>query len=257
MDDNKNNIKMALREDIEKQGNWIFRWRSYLPLLIIPIFIIALKHTRILERIIGDKAADYWESLSIFISFLGLGIRGLTAGHVPRGTSGKNTKSQSAESLNTDGMYSIVRNPLYLGNFIIVFGITLFIQVWWFALMVWIGFWLYYERIIFSEEEFLRKKFGDLFIEWADRTPLLIPNFIRWKKPALPFSLKTAIRREFSTFFAIAAIYFFLEVSINLFHYRKFDVRESWIIFFIASLIIYLTCLALKKKTKLLNILGR
>ena len=123
--------------------------------------------------------------------------------------------------------------------------------------MVWVGFWLYYERIIFSEEEFLRNKFGVLFIEWANKTPILIPNFSNWKKPDLPFSLKTVIRREFSTFFSIVAVFFFLEVSTNLLLYSKFEVRRSWIYFFIVSLIIYLTCLILKKKTKLLNVPGR
>jgi len=248
---------MALREDMEKQGNWLFRWRSYLPLLVIPLFIVALKHSKALEHVFGDRATDYWETLAICISFLGLSIRCLTAGYVPRGTSGRNTKSQLAESLNTSGMYSIIRNPLYVGNFVIVLGITLFIQVWWFALMVWVGFWLYYERIIFSEEEFLRKKFGALFIDWAEKTPMFFPNLKNWKKPDLPFSLKTVIRREFSTFFSIIAVFFFLEVSTNLLLKGKLEARMSWVYFFIIGLVIYLTCLILKKKTKLFNVSGR
>jgi protein-S-isoprenylcysteine O-methyltransferase Ste14 len=248
---------MALREDMEKQGNWLFRWRSYLPLLVIPLFIIALRQAKVLEYILGDRATDYWETLSICISFLGLGFRCFTVGYVPRGTSGRNTKSQLAESLNTTGTYSIVRNPLYLGNFIIVFGITLFIQVWWFALMVWVGFLLYYERIIFSEEEFLRKKFGTLFIDWAEKTPMFFPNLKNWENPDVSFSLKTVIRREFSTFFSIIAVFFFLEVSTNLLLKGKFEVRMSWVYFFIIGLVIYLTCLILKKKTKLLNVSGR
>ena len=248
---------MALREDLEKQGNWLFRWRSYLPLLVIPLFIIALRQGKILKQVFGDKATDYWETLSICVSFLGLGIRCLTVGFVPRGTSGRNTKSQLAESLNMTGMYSIIRNPLYVGNFVIVFGITLFIQVWWFALTVWIGFWLYYERIIFSEEEFLRKKFGTVFIAWAQKTPLLFPNFKNWKKPELPFSLKTVIRREFSTFFSIVAVFFFLEIITDLLHKDKFKVHGSWVYFFVTGLAIYLICLILKKKTKVLNVSGR
>jgi protein-S-isoprenylcysteine O-methyltransferase Ste14 len=248
---------MALREDMEKQGNWLFRWRSYLPLLTIPVFLIALRQARVLEYIFGDKATDYWEALSICISFLGLAIRCATVGFVPRGTSGRNTKSQSAESLNTSGMYSIVRNPLYTGNFVIFFGITLFIQLWWLALMAWVGFWLYYERIIFSEEEFLRKKFGALFIEWAKKTPMLLPKFKNWKKPELGFSLKTVIRREFSTFFSISTIFFLMELSTNLLRRGSFEIGRSWVIFFMISLIIYITCLILKKKTNKLNVTGR
>jgi protein-S-isoprenylcysteine O-methyltransferase Ste14 len=242
---------------MEKQGNWLFRWRSYLPILVVPLLIGALRYSGILKNIIGDRGSDYWDSFAICVSFLGLGIRSLTVGYVPHGTSGRNTKSQFAESLNTTGMYSIVRNPIYLGNFIIILGVTLFIQVWWFALTAWIGFWLYYERIVFSEEEFLRKKFGTLFIEWADKTPAFLPKLRLWQSPNLSFSLKTVIRKEFSTFFAIVSTFFFLELGTNLILEKKFTVKSSWLIFYIIGLLIYLTCLILKKKTRLLNVRGR
>lgn len=235
----------------------MFRWRSYLPLLAIPLFIIGLRQAKLLECILGDRVSDYWEAVAITVSFSGLAMRCFTVGYAPRGTSGRNTKSQLAETLNTTGMYSIVRNPLYLGNFIIVFGITLFIQVWWLALIVLVGFWLYYERIIFAEEEFLRSKFGALFVEWADQTPMILPDFKKWKKAGLDFSLKTVIRREFSTFFSIVAVFFFLEVSTNLLLQGKLKVSSSWVSFFIAGLAIYLVCFTLKKRTKLLNVAGR
>lgn len=248
---------MALREDIEKQGSWLFKWRSYLPLLGIPVFVIALRQSGMLEKKFGDSVGDFWESCAIMISFLGLIVRCITVGYVPRGTSGRNTQSQVAEVLNTTGMYSVSRNPLYLGNFLIVFGITLFIQVWWLALLVWFGFWLYYERIMFTEEEFLRSKFKDQFIQWAEKTPIVIPRFRNWEKPKLGFSFKTVLRREFSTYFSIVATFFFLEVIADFLTKGKFDVSNSWIIFFVISLGIYLTFLFLKKKTKLLDVVGR
>lgn len=248
---------MALREDIEKQGGWLFRWRSYLPLLGIPVFVIALRQSGILENKFGDSLGDFWGSCAIIVSFLGLIVRCITAGYAPGGTSGRNTKSQVAEMLNTTGMYSISRNPLYLGNFIIVLGITLFIQVWWLALLVWFGFWLYYERIIFTEEEFLRNKFKDQFMDWAQETPIVIPRFRNWKKPVLSFSFKTVMRREFSTFFSIVTTFFFLEIITNFLIQRKFVLHNSWVIFFIISLAIYLTFFFLKKKTKILRVVGR
>ena len=248
---------MALREDMEKQGNWLFKWRSYLPLLGIPVFIIALRQSGILESKFGDAVGDFWGSCAIIISFLGLIVRCVTVGYVPRGTSGRNTQSQVAEILNTTGMYSVSRNPLYLGNFIIVFGITLFIQVWWLALLVWFGFWLYYERIIFTEEEFLRNKFKDQFMIWAQKTPIVIPRFKNWQKPELVFSFKTVLRREFSTFFSIVTTFFFLEVVTDFLTMKKFKISRSWILFFVVSLGVYLTFFILKKKTKLLNVSGR
>jgi protein-S-isoprenylcysteine O-methyltransferase Ste14 len=248
---------MALREDLETQGGWLFKWRSYLPLVLIPLFLLALKDSELIERVFGDDIGDLWESIAVIISFLGLAIRCVTLGHVPRGTSGRNTHWQAAEVLNTTGMYSITRNPLYLGNLFIIFGVTLYIQVWWLALMVWIGFWLYYERIIFAEEEFLRRKFDSEFTAWAQKTPMLIPHFKNWRKPNLPFSVRTVLRREFSTYFAIVSVYFSIEIVGNLFTERRFFVRSSWLIFFFVSVAIYLTLLILKKKTKVLNLTGR
>ena len=162
---------MALREELEKQGNWLFRWRSYLPLAVFPILLIALRNSEHFEHAIGSSAVRFFEGFCIAISFIGLAIRSITVGYVSEGTSGRNTKGQRAKTLNTTGMYSIVRHPLYLGNFVIFLGVTLFVEVWWFILVAILLFWVYYERIMFSEEEFLRKKFGDLYLEWSDKTP--------------------------------------------------------------------------------------
>ncbi len=248
---------MTPREELERQGNWLFRWRSYLPLLLMPLFLIALKNTAFVERRFGDKFGDLWESIAVTVSFLGLALRCFTVGYVPRGTSGRNTKSQAAERLNTTGMYSLTRNPLYLGNFIILLGVTLFIQVWWLALVLWIGFWLYYKRIIFSEEEFLTRKFGVQFTAWAQKTPVIIPKFRNWQKPDLPFSFKTVLRREFSTYFSIVTVYFFLEIAGAFLAEKKFSLHSSWLIFFFVSMTIYFTLLFLKKKTHVLDVKGR
>ena len=69
----------------------------------------------------------------------------------------------------------------YVGNFFIFLGIALFIEVWWFVLLSVLAYWMYYERIIIAEEEFLRGKLERLFVEWAQRTPLIIPKFKNWK----------------------------------------------------------------------------
>lgn len=124
-------------------------------------------------------------------------------------------------------------------------------------MIVWVGFWLYYERIIFAEEEFLRKKFGSEFIGWAQRTPIVFPNFKNWHKSTLSFSFKTVLRKEFSTYMAIVAVYFFVEIIGDLLAKRRFFVCTSWLIFFLVSIAIYFTLLILKKKTHVLDVKGR
>jgi len=248
---------MAFREELEKQGKWLFRWRSYLPLLVLPIVFIALRNSEYLENAFGDTADRVYEGFCLTLSFTGLMIRCMTVGYIPRGTSGKNTKGQKAESLNITGMYSIVRHPLYVGNFFIFLGITLFLQVWWVSLMAVLTFFIYYERILFAEEEFLRNKFGELYLNWASKTPVFFPKVKNWQQPSLQFSVRAVLGREYSSFFAIIASFTFLEVAGDLVAESKLELDVSWIVFFSTGLIIYIVLRTLKKRTRILHIAER
>ncbi|MEW6002647.1 MAG: isoprenylcysteine carboxylmethyltransferase family protein [Nitrospirota bacterium] len=248
---------MALKDELEKQGRWLFRWRSYLPLIIFPILLIALRESEYLERTVGDFYEDLWEGLCVALSFIGLAIRCIVVGYAPEGTSGRNTKKQIAKTLTTTGMYSILRHPLYLGNFFIFLGIILFTQVWWFVLISTFAFWLYYERIMLAEEVFLQKKFGDTFLEWAEKTPTFLPKFKNWQQPTLAFSLKNILKREYTGFFVIIASFTLLEIIGDIFAEGRLELDLAWMIIFIVGLITYLTLRILKKKTKILNVEGR
>ena len=111
---------MALREELEKSGNWLFRWRSYLPLLMVGIALIDIRHLTYLSN--NYERNLNWEAFCLIVSLGGLIIRAVVVGYVPEGTSGRNTQGQEAVSLNTAGMYSILRHPLYFGNFL--FGLA-------------------------------------------------------------------------------------------------------------------------------------
>lgn len=181
----------------------------------------------------------------------------LTLGYVPSGTSGRNTRGQVASVLNTAGMYSIVRHPLYLGNFFIWLGISLFARLWWFSLIIILIFWIYYERIMFAEEEFLQQEFGEYFLEWASKTPAFFPKYKNWVKPELPFSFKNAVKREYSAFFAIITTFTILELIAEIFLNGRLVLEPMWIIIFSISFIIYLTLRIMKKYTTLLEVEGR
>jgi len=246
---------LALREEMEKTGNWLFKWRSYLPLMMIILILLAFKDSHYNAV---DQAWDRtWEIICLLVSFIGLGIRMLAAGYVPGGTSVRETKEQVADVLNTKGMYSIVRNPLYLGNFIIWFGVSLLLREWWFSITVALIFWLYYERIIFAEEEFLRQKFGDTFVQWAAHTPAFIPRLKNWQKPGMPFCFLTVVRREMSSFFAIISSFMFIEFIGDYFTFRKVVYDKMWLVIFGSSLAIYLTLIILKRFTTILHVEGR
>jgi len=246
---------MALREEFRKSGEWLFRWRSYLPLLLIALFLLALASFRHPSG--RPQLGGLWEIFCLAVSFAGLGIRFFTGGYVPAGTSGRNVKGQVADVLNTTGVYSLVRHPLYLGNFLIWLGISLFLGLWWFSLLIVLILWLYYERIMFAEEEFLRDKFGEAFTDWAGKTPAFIPRFGKWIKPNLPFSLKTAIRKEYSAFFAIAVVFTLLKIAGEFVSLGRLGIDRQWAVLFGLSLIIYLLVRYLKKRTDWLKVEGR
>lgn len=246
---------MTLKENFAKTGNWLFRWRSYLPLLLIVLFILALQEFKYLHA--SHSLDRLWEMMCLAISLSGLGIRILTIGCVPFGTSGRNIKYQAADVLNTTGMYSIVRHPLYLGNFIIWLGLSLFLRLWWFSALIILIFWLYYERIIFAEEMFLEERFGEKFLQWSQKTPAFIPKLRNWQKPALPFSLRTVLRREYSSFFAIIVSFTVLEILGDRIVQGRWTFDSVWMVIFGVSLLIYLIIRILKKRTNLLQVKGR
>ena len=126
---------MALKNEFEITGNWLFKYRSFLPLIIIPFLFYCILTP--LEIYI-QKILLY---TGITISYIGECIRIFTIAYVPDGTSGRNTKKQLASKLNKYGIYSTVRHPLYLGNFFIflgtfiftgnIYGIIIFILIFW------------------------------------------------------------------------------------------------------------------------------
>lgn len=245
---------MALREELRKQGNLLFRWRSYLPLILIVIVLLGMSYFEYPGQ--NEFYDDIWEIVCLLISLSGIGIRFFTVGYTPEGTSGTNTRKQIAETLNTAGMYSIVRHPLYLGNFLIWFGLSAFFHLWWFSLIVILIFWLYYERIMFAEEEFLREKFGKLYAEWAESTPAFMPCLRKWRSAKMKFSFRKAIKNEYKSFFAVIVAFTILEVISDIFVERKLEIDRMWLSILIGGSIIYAVIRFLKKRTHVLEVKG-
>ncbi|HON18084.1 MAG TPA: isoprenylcysteine carboxylmethyltransferase family protein [Salinivirgaceae bacterium] len=209
---------MALLEEFEKSGNWLFRHRSYLPLIIL-VFGFGLF---IYENYSYPKTMDMlfnkykYEYICLAISILGLIIRINAVGYSQPNTSGRNTsEGQVADEINQTGLYSLVRHPLYLGNFFMWLGVAMLTANPWFILTFILTYWVYYERIIFAEEQFLRAKFKEKYTEWVSRTPAFIPRFRKYIKPAYRFNWKKVLRQEKTVFLL------FLPFSIFRFTFNK------------------------------------
>ena len=252
---------MALQEELEIQGNKLFRYRSYLPLIILAIGTILYLRTEMYPKtfILEETSFEiYFERLCLFISLSGLGIRIYTVGHTPANTSGRNTSGQLADELNTSGIYSLLRHPLYLCNFFMWLGLALMTGNFWFVTVFCLVYFIYYERIMFSEEQFLRNKFGNIYLEWADKTPAFVPkldvkDFI---KPCYPFSLKKVLKKEKNGLAAVFVIFAFFNITGELVEHKT-DFDYTLLILCMLSLIIYFVLKYLKRYTTILNEAGR
>ncbi len=249
---------MALQEEMEDQGNWLFKYRGYLPIVILFVALVVFLFPNFfnifsfLENI--NKAILQWIFLSI--SMFGLLIRIYTVGYTPKNTSGRNVEGQLAETLNTSGIYSTVRHPLYLGNFFMWLGPALLTENFWFIISFCFFYCVYYERIMFSEEQFLRKKFGATYLEWASRTPAFSPKCKNFTKSNLTFSWKKVLKKEKNglvAVFIIFSLFDFLGKWIN----QETDYNYSLYQATILSVVIYLVLKILKNNTKLLDEAGR
>jgi protein-S-isoprenylcysteine O-methyltransferase Ste14 len=245
---------MSLKIELESQGQWLFRWRSFLPVVCLPIIVIALAG---IQLPFGSFALhEAWEFVSLGISFLGLILRAFVVGYAARKTSGRNTKGQEAESLNTTGAYSVVRHPLYVGNFLIGLGAALAPFVWWLPLLYSLAFWLYYERIMFAEEAFLHGKFGAEFERWASATPAFVARLYQWRPAALPFSLRTVLRREYTGLMVVILMHGSVELCENLVIEHGIAYESFWILMFVGGGTAYFVLRFLKKHTNVLNTPG-
>jgi protein-S-isoprenylcysteine O-methyltransferase Ste14 len=247
---------MALLHSFESSGNFLFRNRGHIPVLLFLLAVPIIYITNV------SYLTPTWEFLiqmvAVSISFAGFLIRAVTIGTTPAGTSGRNTKEgQVANELNTTGIYSVIRHPLYLGNFLMWIGIVFFTYNLYFVIIISLGYWLYYERIMFAEERFLEKKFGDIYIDWSMKAPAFIPAFGRYKKGNIPFSVKSVLRREYSGFLATVFGFVFIDNLRILINDGTFNIYRASNITLIVTLIIVLILRTLKHHTTLLNETGR
>lgn len=246
---------MSLETEFARTGSWLFRWRSYLPLALLAFLLFQFPH---FQYPFGSHTLDvWWELFCLAISCAGIGVRVATIGCAARRTSGRNTREQIADTLNTEGMYSIVRHPLYFGNFLMWLGVALAPGIWWLALIIVLCYALYYERIMFAEERYLHLKFGAEFERWAEVTPAFIPRPSAWRPAPRPFCLRTVLRREYSGVFATIACFTAVEVLSDFTIHRRWMIDPLWATLFLTCLFSYLALRTMKRRTHWLYVPDR
>ena len=251
---------------MEATGGKLFKYRGQIPVLFFALSLPILFFTN--QNLYANITVTSFHCpvyaictiVSILLVVAGLALRAYTVCTTPKGTSGRNTASQVANTLNTKGIYSVVRHPLYLANYLIWAGILAYSMNIFAFIIVSLVYWIYYERIMMAEEAFLRGKFGDEFEKWAAKVPAFFPKWSLFEGGMLQFSWKTFIRREYATLMSVIVSYTVLDYIL----FYLIDIRHcpedcclGWerpsLFILIAYTVIALLIKLIKHKTTWLN----
>lgn len=246
---------MSLTRSFEREGDQLFRKRSYIPLVLF-LLVIPFVFTTDYSLITDDWRLAI-TVVSIVLCAIGFAIRIYAIGTAPAGTSGRNRGDQKAEALNTTGMYSIVRHPLYLGNYLIWIGIVVYTLDPYFVIIVSLLFWIYYERIMIAEERHLERTYGEEFLRWAEGVPAFLPSFRKFKPAALSFSWKAVVPREENGVLAAVVAFLYVDTLIDLRQYSEPHVTRLELVIAVATVLAVLAIRIVKKSTNFFYEPGR
>jgi protein-S-isoprenylcysteine O-methyltransferase Ste14 len=242
---------MKLLDQFVRDGDRLFRWRSYFPILLVPVLIAGVMTTA--PPFSTREAERLWEVASAALALCGLALRVWAVGSAPSGTSERSTVNPRASQLRTSGVYSVVRHPLYVANGLMALGLALFPGVWYLPIVLVTATWLYYERIAVREEAFLLDRFGAEFETWAARVPAFVPSFAAYERSAAPFSWKKVLRHEFHGLMVIAAGACAFDALQESWRARAWQVDALWLWFCGVSAVLVVVFVVLKKSTRLLE----
>lgn len=242
-------------------GNFFFRWRDTAFSLILFGGLI----------LISTPLPDYWitgwfgdletdQLLSLIgagLVLLGIFVRALVIGFIYVKRAGDRKKIH-ADELFQDGLFRHTRNPLYVGNLLVVTGaiFTVNLSLFWFIVLPF--FFFVYYCIIFAEEDFLLKQFGHKYTEYMSKVNRLWPGNLLGLNSSFK-GLTFKFRRVVKVEHASTSLTLFSVIIVNLLKFRfrysigfDTDLQVGFIIC-LALVIIYFSTAATLKKMKRLE----
>ena len=155
-------ISEAERSSSARIGAVLFRHRGWLP---VPFLLVPLLAHGVMEPM-------NW-IVGFVLIVLGEAIR--LSGVAAAGTVTRR-RSRTVQRLVTYGIFAWMRNPLYVGNFLIWMGFTVISGVLWFIPVAVLLFAIEYTLIVRYEEGVLESIFGEEYLRYKARTPRWFPR---------------------------------------------------------------------------------
>ena len=146
----------------------LFQYRSYTPIPFL-LLMIWFAHPTSASLVLGFLIIFSGETMRLW----GVAIAGSET---------RTTGPVGGTFLITTGPFSYVRNPLYVGNMLIYFGVGVMSNALfpWLALGALLYFLFQYSLIVSLEEEYLMKTFGAAFARYREVVPRFVPTFTRY-----------------------------------------------------------------------------
>ena len=193
-------------------GEWLFRQRSWTPIpFMLVLALLSFKESR--------DAVCWIPGLVLLVCGEGLRVWGVAiVGKESR------TRGSGVGRLAMHGPYAHVRNPLYLGNFLLTLGATFISELLWMVPVVVALFVVQYVPIVLWEESILAEKFGPQYAAYCQRVPRWLP---RWRgqtsgSSSAPYQWRTAFWSERSTFGTLTALILIMTAKEDLRHLPKY-----------------------------------
>jgi protein-S-isoprenylcysteine O-methyltransferase Ste14 len=188
---------------LERLGGFLFAWRN----LLFPVILGLVLGLSRPVPLLGNPHLDPWLDLvGLGLIALGQCVRIAVTGYdvgIKRG--GKNKQVYSPR-LVTDGFFRHMRNPLYTGNLLIMFGFVLmhngplaYLVVLPLAVMA-------YSAIVANEEAYLVRQFGEEYQEYRRQVPRwnILPCGLRSTLSGMSFNARRALMQEHTTAYSLA-----------------------------------------------------
>ena len=188
------------KSTLVRTGDWFFKYRNMIFTLIAIVLFLGFRPVPLDNNPDMDKWLDF---VGICFAIAGSSFRAWAIGleYIKRGGVDKKV---FAESLIVGGMFSVCRNPLYLGNLLILIGLFLVYNNPWIYCLGG-GFFLFaYSAIIAAEEYFLQNKFGAEYEEYCRSVPRFMPDFRRYSQGTrgMSFSWRRPLIKDYSSIYA-------------------------------------------------------
>lgn len=232
-----------------KLGNLLFHNRNWLfPLFYIILFIPS-------PEVFNDPVTAM--IIGFCISLLGQIIRIITIGLVYIVRGGKDRRVY-AEGLVTTGIFSHCRNPLYVGNILMLAGLGVASNSLIFMAIATPLFLFFYQAIVMAEENFLRNKFGQGFDEYCSKVSRWIPNFFGLGKTlsSMKFNWRRVIIREYTATYIWLSGAVLVVMKHFYVHDDRFDFKKHLTLFIVlltVLLLLYLFTRYLKKSKNIVS----